>query len=296
MEQKRIFALGFFEGCHLGHQEILGKCVDLARELDCETAAVTFDRHPQSLYCQTPPKTLTTLQGRKIDFRHALMDDVIVLSVTPEVMSTPWEIFLERLVERGAAGFVCGEDFRFGYRGEGDADKLRRFCAERDMPFYIVLEQQKDGIRISSTHIRKLVEAGEMEEARRFLGHPHWLVGPVVRGRQLGHTLGFPTANIEIPEDVVCPRRGVYASVACVDDQLPNYWAVTNIGSRPTVQGHQVRAECWLLDFDGDLYGRQLEIALYSFLRPEQRFESLEELKAAVMADGENTRKFFLKR
>ena len=293
---KRIFALGFFDGVHRGHREILGRCMDLALENGCGTAAITFDRHPQSLLCSEPPKLLTTLEGRKSYLRHYWMDEVVVLPVCQEVMSTPWQDFLEQLLAMGAAGFVCGEDFRFGHRGEGDADKLRRFCADRELPFYIVPEQCLDGIRISSTHIRGLIEAGRMEEARHFLGHPHSLLGQVVSGRHLGHQLGFPTANIEIPENVVCPRRGVYACVACVEDVPPNYWAVTNIGSRPTVNGHQVRAESWLLDFDGDLYGKQVELFFCSFLRPEERFESLDTLKAAVLKDAENTRKFFLKR
>lgn len=296
VHDKRIFALGFFDGVHRGHREILGKCMELAQENGCATAAITFDRHPRSLFDPEPPKLLTTLEGRRSYLRHYWMDDVVVLPVLPEVMSTPWQDFLERLLALGAAGFVCGEDFRFGYRGEGDADRLRRFCADRDMPFYIVPEQRMDGIRISSTHIRGLIEAGQMEEARRFLGHPHSLMGRVVPGRQLGHKLGFPTANIEIPETVVCPRKGVYACVACVEDAPPNYWAVTNVGSRPTVNGHQVRAESWLLDFEGDLYGRQVELYFCSFLRPEQRFESLEALKNAVLADADMTRKFFLKR
>ena len=294
--EKRIFALGFFDGVHLGHQEILGQCADLAFDNGCGTAAITFDRHPQSLFSPQTPKLLTTLEGRKIHLRHKWMDEVVVLPVSREIMTTPWQDFLEHLLDLGAAGFVCGEDFRFGHRGEGDADKLRRFCADRDLPFYIVLEQQLDGIRISSTHIRKLVEEGQMEEASRFLGHPHTLTGKVVSGRGLGHKLGFPTANIEIPENVVCPRLGVYACIACVEDRLPTYMAVTNVGSRPTVNGHQIRTESWLLGFDGDLYGKEVALAFYHYLRPEQRFDSLEELKAQVQLDAEKTRKFFFKR
>lgn len=291
--KKRIFALGFFDGVHKGHQEVLEACMDLALENGCDTAAITFDRHPQSCFSAEPPKLLTTLEGRKWHLRHTWMDEVVVFPVNRETMTIPWQEFLERLVDMGAAGFVCGKDFRFGHRGEGDADKLCRFCADRDMPHYVIEEQKLDGIRISSSHIRGLVTAGELEEACRFLGHQHTLTGPVVSGRGLGHQLGFPTANIEIPEDLVCLPQGVYACIACVDDRPPHYYAVTNIGSRPTVDGHQVRAESWLLGFDGDLYGKQLHLFFYEFLRPEQRFGSLEELKEAVLQDAEKTRRFF---
>ena len=132
-----------------------------------------------------------------------------------------------------------------------------------------------------------------MATAVRYLGHGHMLTGTVVTGRRLGHKLGFPTANIELPANVICPRHGVYACRAFVGET--GYMAVCNVGSRPTVQGHQVRTETWLLDFSGDLYGRAVTLEFLYFLRPEQRFESLDVLKAAVLADAENTRRFFEK-
>ena len=157
------------------------------------------------------------------------------------------------------------------------------------MSCVIVPEQTVDGIRVSSTHIRSLIEQGDMETAAKFLGHPHILSGEVVAGRQLGRTIGVPTANILIPEGVVLPKLGVYACLCRVDGH--KYVAVTNIGSRPTVEGHQVRAESWLLDFEGDLYGRQITLEFVKFLRPEQKFGSLEELKAQIQADAAQTYK-----
>ena len=141
-----------------------------------------------------------------------------------------------------------------------------------------------DGIRISSTHIRQLIEHGEMETVAKFLGHPHILGGNVVHGRHLGRTIGVPTANVLIPDGVALPKLGVYACTCVIDEK--NYVAVTNIGSRPTVDGHQVRAEAWILDFEGDLYGRQLTLQFHKFLRPEQKFGSLEELKAQIGIDA----------
>ena len=132
-----------------------------------------------------------------------------------------------------------------------------------------------------------------MATAVRFLGHGHMLTGTVVTGRRLGRSLGFPTANIELPQGVIVPRHGVYACRAYVGEK--RYMAVCNVGNRPTVQGHQVRTETWLLDFDGDLYGQSVTLEFMYFLRPEQRFESLDALKKAVLCDAENTRKFFEK-
>ena len=290
---KRIFALGFFDGVHRGHQALLDECVRMARAMDVETAAITFEVHPQSLFRSDVPPLLTTLQDRfRLLLRYGI-DHIYPFPVTGEVMGKPWRTFLEELIECGAAGFVCGDDFRFGHRGEGNAEKLRQFCLERKLPCIIVPEQNLDGVRISSSYIRKQIGEGDMATAVRFLGHGHMLTGTVVTGRRLGRSLGFPTANIELPQGVIVPKHGVYACRAYVDRD--RYMAVCNVGNRPTVRGHQVRTETWLLDFDGDLYGQSVTLEFMYFLRPEQRFGSLDELKEAVMTDAENTRKFFLK-
>ena len=288
---KRIFALGFFDGVHLGHQALLTECVRLARAVDAEPAAITFECHPQSLFRSDVPPLLTTLTDRfRLLMRYGI-DRVYPFSVTKEVMGKQWRDFLEELMEKGAAGFVCGDDFRFGRGGAGNARMLREFCRERKLPCVLVPEQTLNGVRISSSYIRRQIETGDMATAVRFLGHGHMLTGTVVTGRKLGRKLGFPTANITLPAGVIVPRHGVYACRAFVGEQ--SYMAVCNVGSRPTVQGHQIRTETWLLDFDGDLYGRDVTLEFLWFLRPEQKFESLDALKAAVLKDAENTRKFF---
>ena len=292
-QNKRIFALGFFDGVHLGHQALLAECVRLAGVAGCETAAITFQNHPQSLFRSDVPPLLTTLPDRIRLLQRYGIGKVCPFPVTREVMSTPWQDFLMELVEYGAVGFVCGDDFRFGSRGAGDAEKLLQFCRERGLPCVIVPEQTLDGVRISSSYIRRQIETGDMATAVRFLGHGHMLTGTVVTGRRLGHKLGFPTANIELPEGVIVPRHGVYACRAFVGRK--GYMAVCNVGSRPTVEGHQIRTETWLLDFEGDLYGQAVTLEFLYFLRPEQRFQSVDVLKKAVLEDAENTRKFFAK-
>ena len=293
MEQKTIFALGFFDGVHLGHQALLSECRRLAGQENCRAGVVTFLGHPEALLTgKTPPLINTPADRRRLLCRYGV-DNLIELLFDRELMTMPWQDFFRLLLDKGAAGLVCGSDFRFGHKGEGNAHLLSGACKAAGVPCAIVPQQTLDGIRISSTHIRSLLEAGEMEAAVRFLGHPHILTGTVVPGRQLGRTLGIPTANILIPEGAAVPRLGVYACRALLDGK--GYPAVTNVGSRPTVEGHQVRTESWILDFDGDLYGKELTLEFYKFLRPERRFPSVEELGREIRENASQTRKFFEK-
>lgn len=285
MEQrKRIFALGFFDGVHLGHQALLEACTRWQQNQGWEVACITFDRHPMSLFSDTPPVLINSLEDRKALLRRYGVQYMHTVAVDAASMGVDWQDFLEQLCQKGAEGFVCGYDFRFGRGGAGTAQKVQSFCAERGLAAEVVPEQSYGGVRISSTHIRSLIESGDVKTAAEFMGHRHILSGEVVPGRQLGRTIGIPTANILIPEGVVVPKLGVYACVAQTDGQ--QFAAVTNIGSRPTVGGHQVRAESWLHDFDGDLYGKKLTLEFAEFLRPERKFDSLEALKAQIYADA----------
>lgn len=290
---KKIFALGFFDGVHLGHQALLMECCRMAREQNTKACAITFQQHPQSLFVEQPPKLINEQEGRIQLMRRYGIGPVFAYPVTKEIMSMLWQDFLNELVEMGAVGFVCGRDFRFGNRGEGSAEKLKAYCAQQNLLCSIVEDQTLDGIRVSSTHIRNLLEAGNLEEAIRFMGHPHVLTGTVVSGRKLGRTIGVPTANLRLPEEVVQLPHGVYACKAFVDQQ--EYLAVTNIGNRPTVGGHHVTVEAWLMDFQGDLYEQFVLLEFHQFLRPEQKFDSLEDLRAEIQKNARQVRKLFEK-
>lgn len=283
-----VIALGFFDGVHLGHQALLAECVRLAAAQDADAAAITFDRHPQSLYCTRFPPLISTLAERQRLLGKYGMDQVIVLPVTAQVMNQPWQEFLESLVNQGAAGFVCGHDFRFGHRGEGTTQMLADFCRQRQLPWVILPEQTMDGVRISSSHIRQQLETGDMATAVKFLGHPYALTGTVVHGKKIGRTLGIPTANLILPQDLAIPKFGVYACRALIDGLA--YPAVTNIGTRPTVSGHGITVEPWILDFDGDLYDRQITLEFYYFLRPEMKFPDLEALQREIRENARQTR------
>ena len=284
---RKIFALGFFDGVHLGHQALLKACRDLAEDMGCETAAITFENHPKSLF-SGPIPLISTVSDRCQLLRLYGIDSVYVYPVRQDVMGKSWEVFLEELLEEGAAGFVCGHDFRFGAGGRGDAALLCGFCKERDLPCVVLPEQTLDGVRISSTYIRRQIESGDMATAVRFLGHPHLLTGTVVPGKQLGRRLGFPTANLHLPEELTIPRFGVYACRCRVDGRL--YAAVTNVGTRPTVSGSGITGEPWILDYEGDLYGREITLEFHRFLRGEEKFPSLEALREQILRDAEATR------
>ena len=291
MKETSIYALGFFDGVHLGHQALLKECRRLARELNRKPCAISFQRHPMSLFTDTPPLLISSIADRETLLRRYGMEEILFLPVTKDVMSTPWQDFLLGLVEKGASGFVCGDDFRFGSKGEGNAEKLQAFCTERGFPCVIVPEQAENGRRISSTYIRTLLERGDMATAVKFLGHPYILTGTVQKGVSLGRTLGTPTANLVFSREQVVPKFGVYACKITTDQG--EFMAVTNVGTRPTVEGTGVTVEPWILDFEGDLYGKTVELAFHYFLRPEQKFDSLAELQAEIHRNAEQTRAYF---
>lgn len=291
---KTVYALGFFDGVHLGHQALLRACRELADRQGCNAGVVTFSSHPDALVFGTAPLLINTLEDRELLLRRYGMDEVILLPFDRALMTMPWQAFFELLTTKyEACGIVCGYDFRFGNRGEGNAALLQEACADRGIPCVVVPQQTLEETPVSSTHIRRLLENGKMEEAVRFLGHPHLLSGTVVPGRQLGRTIGIPTANLALPSGLVQPKWGVYACKAAVDGCL--YPAVTNIGTRPTVNGHHVTVEAWLLDFEGDLYGKQLTLSFYGFLRPEKTFPSLEALQEEIQKNAAQTRVFLEK-
>ena len=289
---KTIYALGFFDGVHIGHAALLRKCREMAREHSCRCGAVTFDAHPETLLLHQAPVLINAPRDRELLLRERFfMDTVVTLPFDEKMRSMAWEEFLNMLRrEHGAVGFVCGDDFRFGYRGQGTAQVLEQYCREQGLPCSVVPEQTLDGIRVSSSYIRSQIESGDMATAVRFLGHPHILRGTVVPGRQLGRTLGVPTANLRLIPGMAVPRFGVYAC-KCIIDGV-GYPAVTNVGTRPTVEGQSVTVEPWILDYSGDLYGREITLEFYFFIRPEKKFPSLEALKEEIHRNAEETRRY----
>lgn len=288
-----IYALGFFDGVHIGHAALLSACRGMAAPRGCRAGVVTFGSHPDALVLGQPPRLINTAQDREWLLRERFhMDPVLTLPFDRQMRDMDWRDFLDMLREsHDAVGFVCGADFRFGHRGLGSADSLAQYCREAGLPWAVIPEQTREGIRISSTYIRRQLETGDMKTAVAFLGHPHILRGKVVHGQALGRRLGIPTANLRLPEELAAPKFGVYACRAWVEGRV--YPAVSNIGTRPTVSGHSVSVESWILDYSGDLYDREITLEFYFFLRSEQKFPTLEALQEEIRRNAQQTRDFF---
>jgi riboflavin kinase/FMN adenylyltransferase len=296
MEQKRrVIALGFFDGVHLGHGALLRQVAQRAKELDAVPSAMSFDIHPSALIQGKAVPLINSPADRVWLMKHLYgIEDVILAHFDQKMMHQPWEEFVTDYLigELGAVHVVVGHDYHFGDRGAGNAEKLRQKCAEYGVGCEIMGMVEVDGQQVHSTLIRQLVEQGEMEQAERYLGHPHMMTNQVSQGKHLGRTLGFPTVNLKFQPGMLVPAYGVYAAKVYVGGE--EYIAVTNIGVRPTVENtSEANVEAFILDYSGDLYGQELRVEFFRHLRGERRFPSVEALRDEVMRNAQQTREYF---
>ena len=294
--RERVIALGFFDGVHLGHGALLRRAAEEAKKRGCESAVFTFDRPPKEVITGIPCPLINSPEDRaELVKRLYGIDEMIMVPFDDEMRTTPWDRFVtDILVGRyGAVHLVAGHDHHFGHRNQGSPELLREKCTELGLGCDIIPAVTIDGVTVSSTHIRGLLEEGDVETARAFLGHPHVLTQTVSHGRQLGRTIGIPTANLVAPPHVLLPRRGVYAAKITLPDGRA-FGGVTNVGVRPTVNnGQDVTVEPWILDFDGDLYGQAIRVEFFRRLRDERKFESLDALKSQIETDAGKTREAY---
>lgn len=292
----KVIALGFFDGVHLGHGALLRRTAEEAKGRGVSSAIFTFAQPPKEVVTGIPCPLINSPEDRA-DLARRLygIDEVIMVPFDQEMMTTSWQDFVtEILVKRyHAVHLVAGHDHHFGHKNQGSPALLQEKCAEIGLGCDIIPEVVIDGITASSSYIRQLVAAGEMERAADYLGHPHTLSQTVQHGRRIGRTIGIPTINLVPPPHVLVPAFGVYAAKVTLPDGR-SFPAVTNVGVRPTVNnGQDVTIEPWLLGFDGDLYGQTVRLEFYRHLRGEVRFQSLNELKAQIQKDAEATRQYF---
>ncbi len=286
-----VLALGFFDGVHLGHAELMKKTVERAVEIGAVPAVMTFDTHPDTLVFGKPVPLINSATDRAWLIRRTFgIDRVEFYRFTEETMRTPWDRFLEEICEDlHCVHFVVGYDFTFGWKGQGNVERLREFCSERSLGLDVIGQVQLDGVTVSSSYIRTLLLQGDMPGAAKFMGHPHVLTDVVRRGHRLGRRLGMPTINMQFPEGVLVPPHGVYASRVVLDGG--RFPAVTNVGVRPTVSSNgPLSVESHILDFSGSLYGRTVALEFFDHLRDERRFDSLEELSQQIERDAERSR------
>ena len=289
--ERFVIALGFFDGVHLGHAELIKMAKRRALELNATPAVLSFDVSPMSVVNGEPIPLIGNVQTRKdAIIRNFGVSEIIILNFNKALMTMPWEDFISQLVERyKAVHFVLGHDFNCGYRGQGTSRKIAEFCAQHDIGCDIVPELKLNAITVSSSHIRTLISQGDIKSASSFLGHPYTISGVVKQGKKLGRTLGAPTINLALDAELVFPQKGVYATIVRADDT--EFQAVTNVGTRPSFDdGDALTVEAFLLDYSGDLYGRELYIDFYDFLRPERMFADANELALQIKQDAENAR------
>lgn len=276
-------ALGYFDGIHMGHRAVLSKAVERAKAKDLVPVIMLFDIHPRRLISGKVPPVLTSEHKKRQVLKK--MGFTVVEFNFREAMDYSPEEFVEKiLVERLNARVVtCGYDYHYGKGGKGDSKSLLVELSKRNIEFYSLEPILLGGEAISSTRIRELIAKGEIEKANTMLGYSFCYDFVVEKGDGLGRTLGFPTINQFFKKDFIVPRYGVYASYTVVDGK--RYASVTNVGIRPTFKKDSMRSETCILDFSGNLYGKNVEVSLIAYLRDEIAFESPEELKKAIDKD-----------
>ena len=293
---KRVIALGFFDGVHIGHSALMERVLKIAKAKELIPSVITFDAHPMSMVTGQPVPLINSCEDRAgLIHRIFGITNVIILHFDKELMHMPWPEFVERLSgEFDAAHLIAGHDFRFGYKGEGNADRLLQKSRELGLDCDIIPAVKYKGVISSSTYIRKLIADGDIQQANEFLGHPHVLTDIVHYGYRLGRTLGTPTINMCFSQGVLIPAYGVYATRVYLEDGSEHI-GVTNIGVRPTVNNTDtVTAETYILDFSGNLYGKMVRIEFYLRLRPEKKFDDVEQLKKQIFQDAEDARNYFI--
>ena len=285
-----VVTSGTFDGVHLGHQKILRRLQELATRKQGETVLLTYWPHPR-LILQPEDKSLrllTTLSEKVKLLEEMGVDHLIILPFTKELSQMSSDEFIrDILVDKiQTKTLVIGYDHKFGKNREGSFEYLQSHSSLFGFAIEEISRQDVDDLGVSSTKIRTALAQGDISTANKYLGRPYDLSGQVVKGQQIGRSLGFPTANIQIAEDYkLLPRDGAYAVHAEVNSI--QYKAILNIGDRPTVDGEKKTIEAHLIDFEGDLYGQELRVYFQEFLREEKKFESLDALKNQLVVDRE---------
>jgi riboflavin kinase / FMN adenylyltransferase len=284
-----VVTSGTFDGVHVGHQKILSRLLESARQSGGQSVVITYWPHPRLVLTPRHPhelRLLTTIEERIAGLAKFDLDYLLIIPFTKEFASLSPETYVQKILLHTlhTKKLVIGYDHHFGCNREGNFDFLQANAHRFGFTIEEIPRQDIDEVGVSSTKIRQALETGEVEQANRFLGRPYSLTGTVVEGDKLGRTIGYPTANLQVEEPFkLIPANGVYA--VRVQEEGKSYGGMLNIGFRPTLGGTSLSIEAHLFHFSGDLYGKLLEVAFVARLRDEQKFNGLEELKAQLARD-----------
>lgn len=287
-----VITIGSYDGVHWGHQMIFNRIQQLAKEVDGESVAITFHPHPrQVVYPKDKSLKLITTIEEKIELLGACgFDNVVIVPFTIEFSQQSPDEYIERLFENFNPKYiVIGYDHRFGLNRQGDINYLRWHAKTKNFEVIEIEKQELDEIAVSSTKVRKAIQAGQIQKATQLLNHPFFLTGKVIHGQKVGNRIGYPTANLKIEDSFkILPLDGIYAVYAHYKGE--KYGGMLYIGTRPTITDHNQKSiEVNIFDFKQSIYGEQLKLELLEFIRGDQKFETLEALKVQLADDKEKT-------
>lgn len=283
--EESAVTLGKFDGIHKGHQKLM-KHVLAKSAQGLKSVVFTFGQMPGTVFFGNKGRTILTRAERQQHLEQMGIDYMVECPFVPQIIQMEPEKFIEEiLVNQLHAKYIAvGPDFRYGHNRKGDVELLKKLASEFGYEVEVFDKECLDNKIISSTYIREMLEIGDMETVGKLLGYPYYVSGTVVHGHEIGRKLGIPTTNILPDDEKMLPPNGVYLTKTIFDHD--EYFGITNIGVKPTISGEEEKGiETHLLDFDGDLYDKELVVEFYAFERAEQRFESLDDLKAQLEKD-----------
>ncbi len=288
-----VVVLGNFDGVHEGHQSLLQVAKEQGKKKNLKTIVFSFYPHPSWVIGNHPKPLIMSRRDKKQVIKSLGVDILIEYPFTKAFSSIAPEVFFEEILVKQLKSkvLIIGENYYFGKNKAGNPIFLKELGQKHNIEVYIVSAVEYDGQMISSSRIRNLIIEGNIELANQMLGHPYTIVGNVIKGKQLGRTIGFPTINLIADPERVYPPNGVYATKVTVYNK--EYLGMTNIGYNPTVNSTKKMIETHIFDFHQDIYGETVEIRFYHAIRPEQKFPSLEDLKAQIKKDGSVVKSIF---
>lgn len=295
MERKKIMSdnssyeyyvtLGSFDVLHKGHLELIKKCVSLSKEHKAKSMVFTFKNHPRKVIFKNANVELLMDNKSKIEVLEELgIDRVVLKDFDKNLMKETPEEFIHNLcTDYNIKGIIVGFNYRFGYKNEGDIELLKKLSKKYDYELYVVKPLKVKDEIVSSTRIRHVLKDGKTSEAIELIGRPYTIRGIVESGKQLGRSIGFPTANLKVKEDILIPKKGVYYTNVVYDGKV--FKGITSVGTNPTVQGENLTVETYILEFSANIYDKELKLMFLDRIRNEEKFNSLDELKNRLEKD-----------
>lgn len=295
LDFKTSIALGMFDGIHSAHQSIIKKTVEEAKELNLKSVVITFDKLPEEMLNKNIDsyKIIIDNYTKTHIFKNLGIDIVIYLKLDNELLNMAPTEFIDFLSNQLNARIInCGFDYRFGKYAQGDVELLKKYSLKYGFKLNVLDEIQIDNDKISSTLIRRYLEEGNLTEANKLLGYVYSLYGIVESGHKIARNFGYPTANFTLDNKIVL-RNGVYATTTIINNQ--EYKSVTNVGYKPTFNGNKRLVETHIINYSNDLYGQEICIKFHNFIRPEKKFNSIEELQQQIAMDTFEAQTYFQK-